>query len=523
MGGAAIIGVLVTWSVLAGDEQEQVVVSPPRDAGVAIAGDEGAVSLREIENSHKDLEGGRSAVDPDGYSAEGRLVGCTHVWEDAKVTLKGPHSVLASSPVQHDGSFAFGKIPAGTYKLELSEAPGHESYGKLVEMSGNRRELTLNTYPIYLLRVEFRDEHGHRIKEARIPCERGVSKSELFAIGGTCDEGVSDPTFEQADAMKEMTPTSHSSRYDANAGYLELYAHPPFCVGAYLDRTPLDVQAIPAGAELVVFEVTDLLLESMCGNVRGVVLDQTTNEGIEEKRAVGVINSEEKSFYILQGTGADGAFVIENVRAGPAVLLFEFDDYVRASQQIRIRPGETLDVGRIYLEPSTFVTGVIVDRRERRVMDLGIRLITSSEASPIAGFKTLPVLQVDNKQGWFSAACLQSGEYCFAIQHSSLASRPVVVSVGSEPVRGVQIVVEDGVPLTIMRNPGEVGVDANAIERTWSGHIMRYPLSGLDSETVALLPGKYTVAWMWMGKEMRTPVELASTPQTIVLGKDEQE
>ncbi len=463
---------------------------------------------------------GREVVETGRFEIQGKLLGCEHHWTEGVVRLTSSTGKVIDSEFTESGVFVFADIDSGSATVELAMAPNHRSETKTIDVGSDLGPHDLQVHPYTSVEVKFFDELNRPLRSSRVSCELGSPVSEIYALAHNCGSPFESFLLDQPFESQSGSVSNALSHFDKQSGRLEIFSHVPLCVSAFVSRTPLDTQTVGADCRQLSFSLRKVVLDSSCGGVRGTVVDDQTLIGIQEKNAVGILNDPEASFYFLKGTDAEGAFQIDNLRSGTWTLLYEFDDYVRVTSPVVIKPGEITDVGEIALTKSTFITGSVMGPDGPVTNAPGLQIVTEVDDRGRFGERLSPGLQFVSNNGNFTAAYLEPGEHCISVVDSKWASDPVLVTVGDEPLRGLEIHVREGIPITIERKQAIFGLGPVSISTICNGKLVEYKLTPNMRETIALVTGNYQLNWRFKGAKKEQSFEVAGQPISILVGEE---
>jgi hypothetical protein len=280
-------------------------------------------------------------------------------------------------------------------------------------------------------------------------------------------------------------------------GVLLLAEPPPVFAILVLKDLVVRTAPIPVGADSITFQLSREEIGRLLGNVRLRVVDAETNETLSRPSVsigattLGTIGTNVES---------DGSISFANLLPGSTKLTIERSGREIVSEQIRIEPGTTTDLGTYELQALGSIEAKVVDESgEPESVLFNVFPEALNKATRVAwGERILR----SGRDGVLKIVSVGRGAYVIVASDPQWSAAPVLVD-GSTPRRPVEIRVSKGTAVAL-RLRGEPPPNGWLVIRASSGLAMaERACHSRDPMRFRLAPGNYSVElsdgekWLW--------------------------
>ncbi|MCY2959282.1 MAG: carboxypeptidase-like regulatory domain-containing protein [Planctomycetota bacterium] len=398
-----------------------------------------------------------------------------------------------------DGSYAFEGLAAGRYWLR-ARSPENGDANTVVDVSGDTEHDIQLSAP--------------RVIEVRVVDELGKPGSELGLLavatadapGDWIDDvrgGLQNPfglgRFDRGQRLVAESPTEVLGR-------LFLERDPPLHVSLLRYQRVLETRRIEPGTEVVEFVLRTDDPRVVDGALRLRAVDAATHEPIQ------------KVSVTLDGPGARmrsgraGVCEFPGLMPGTYRLQLMSKDRATLRREVRVPPGETVDLGDVALDAGYWVSGRILDETGQGV-SFNIRFDPCEADGRTAPIFSTVYAYPTKADGSFRVTGLAPGFHRLEVMtDGELAECVAVFDVRNGPVENASLTVTAGVPFAVDPD-GKHGPGARFAVLDEKGvRVVSRIVDQPDPIRVRLAPGRYTVEF----KSSREDPEPRTTAFEIV-------
>ncbi len=379
-----------------------------------------------------------------------------------------------------DGSFAFENLAPGRYWLR-ARSPENGDANAVVDVSGDtEHDLQLVAPGVLAIRVV--DEIGKPVNVLGL-----LAVATADAPGEWMDDvvgGLSSPfglgRFERGQRLAAEPPTEAIGR-------LFLDRDPPLHVSLLRYQRVLDTRRIERGTEVVEFVLRTDDARARNGGLRVRILDSATNEPIA--RATVTVDGPGSRV----GQAQSGVCEFTGLLPGTYRIQIMSKERGTVRREVRVPPGEVVDVGDVTMPAEHWVSGRILDETGRG----GVFSVRFDPCDPdgriapiyagIYAFHTKP-------DGSFRVPGLAPGFHRLEVMgEAELAECVAVFDVREAPVENVTLTVKAGVPFVVDPD-GKNGPGASfAVLDERGVRVVSRTVAEPEPVRVRLAPGRHTV------------------------------
>ncbi len=331
------------------------------------------------------------------------------------------------------GAYSIVGLGPGSWSVR-ADCEGFLPLEKRLELAPGRAEtrLDLALEPSITLRVKFLDEQGKTIVDATSPRHRSLPLGAIATRERPLEpvHGLSSgfPNWYDAGVYRSRANSDVIVGLSQDcAGTLELRARPPLWISAVLGDRVLESLLHDGSPGEVVFELDRDELERRCrGGLRVRIVDAETGEPLAGSAALGYPDSGAGG----QALEPDGTVEFRGQIAGLRELELRSPGHETFRRTVRVRAGETIELGTLALHRERKVRGHLVDEN-------GQPLATSLTWTPAE--LVASALDIDQRigsqsgpDGSFEIFAAGRGEVQLFAGRGELAANPIRIAPGGD-------------------------------------------------------------------------------------------
>lgn len=398
-----------------------------------------------------------------------------------------------------DGSYEFADLAPGRYWLR-ARSPENGDANTVVDVSGDtEHDIQLSAPRVIEVRVV--DELGKPVSVLGL-----LAVATADAPGDWIDDvrgGLQNPfglgRFDRGQRLVAESPTEVLGR-------LFLDRDPPLHVSLLRYQRVLETRRVERGTEVVEFVLRTDDPRTLDGALRLRALDGATKEPIQK---VSVTLDGPAS---RMGAGRAGVCEFPGLMPGTYRLQLMSRDRATLRREVRVPPGETVDLGDVALDAGYWVSGRILDETGKG--DVFSLRFDPCEADGRTGPVFSSIYTISTKSdGTFRVTGLAPGFHRLEVMgDGDLAECVDVFDVRAGPVENVSLTVTAGVPFVVDPD-GKHGPGARFAVLDEKGvRVVSRLVDQPEPIRVRLAPGRYTVEF----KSSREDPEPRTTAFEIV-------